>query len=74
MVIFFFLNASDNDFSVADLSIKNKLILLFLLLHRTFVDNSIILDIPPISLSNEKTENIFFSKIIKKLFFYAIKT
>ena len=59
MVIFFF-NASDNDFSVADLSIKNKLILLLLLLDKTFVDNSIILDIPPISLSNEKTENIFF--------------
>ena len=51
---------------------KNKLTLL--LLDKTFVDNSIILDIPPISLSNEKTENIFFSKIIKKLFFYTIKT
>ena len=74
MVIFFFLNTLDNDFSVADSFIKNKLILLLLLLDKTFVDNSIILDIPPISLSNEKTENIFFSKIIKNLFFYTIKT
>ena len=74
MVMVLFCNASDNDFSVADLSIKNKLILFLLLLDKTIVDNSIILDIPPISLSNEKTENIFFSKITKKLFFYAIKT
>ena len=59
MVMFFF-NASDNDFSVADLSIKNKLILLLLLLDKTFVDNSIILDIPPISLSNEKQKIFFF--------------
>ena len=74
MVIFFLFNATDNDFSVAELSIKNKLILLLLLLDKTIFDNYIILDIPPISLSSEKTENIFFFKIIKKLFFYAIKT
>ena len=72
--IFFLLHKDlDKNFSVSDFLIKNKLIF-FALLDITAVDNSIILDIPPIFLSSENTENIFFSKFFKELFIYTIKT